>query len=125
MKAQINPGDFVMPYGRHRGEPLSKIPTEYLTIFLRCEDPWPSMKSALLAHLVTRTNGNVRRIERCVDCDDATGRSGRADDSLFCPHCSRGPLCSECYHKHAKDDGKPGSSCPGPLPSCPPVGTAD
>lgn len=55
-------------------------------------------------------------LERCVDCDDPTGRAGRADDSLYCD-CGAGPFCGECHDEHGKrceeaDDPWPDGVCP-------------
>lgn len=36
------------------------------------------------------------RLERCVDCDAATGKAGAGDGSLYTDD-GRGPLCEECY----------------------------
>ena len=36
-------------------------------------------------------------LELCCDCDAATGRAGRADDSLYAGEY--GPLCEECYER--------------------------
>ena len=33
--------------------------------------------------------------ERCVQCDNFTGRAGRGDDSLFTTE--GGPYCEDCY----------------------------
>ncbi len=38
-------------------------------------------------------------LERCCDCDEPTGRSGQAEDSLYTPE-GRGPWCPACW-----DDG--------------------
>ena len=40
--------------------------------------------------------------EKCSECEDLTGRAGRADDSRYCPadDCEAGPFCDECYDKH-------------------------
>lgn len=38
--------------------------------------------------------------ERCVVCDEPTGRAGRDDDSLYCGECDLGPLCQEHYDAH-------------------------
>jgi len=42
----------------------------------------------------------VDRAERCAECDQATGRAGASDDSLYCDQCEAGPLCQECYDSH-------------------------
>jgi hypothetical protein len=42
----------------------------------------------------------VREIERCVECDEPTGRAGRDDDSLYCDVCGAGPFCEKCYDEH-------------------------
>ena len=38
--------------------------------------------------------------ERCIDCDDLTGRSGQAEDSFYTPN-GVGPFCQPCF-----DDGE-------------------
>ncbi len=35
-------------------------------------------------------------LEYCHSCDEATGRAGVADDSIFCEGCGCGPLCDGC-----------------------------
>jgi len=40
-----------------------------------------------------------RPCERCVDCDEPTGRAGIADDSIYC-NCGEGPFCVECWQVH-------------------------
>ena len=40
--------------------------------------------------------------EHCCQCDEPTGRAGRADDSLYC--CDLGPFCEECYNEHLKTE---------------------
>jgi hypothetical protein len=37
--------------------------------------------------------------ERCCMCDDATGRAGKGDDSIYC-NCGAGPFCLDCWHDH-------------------------
>ncbi len=37
-------------------------------------------------------------LEYCCECDQATGRAGRADDSLFTED-DRGPFCNECWDR--------------------------
>jgi len=39
-------------------------------------------------------------IERCCYCNDATGRAGKGEDSLYCEHCDAGPFCGECFDEH-------------------------
>jgi len=36
------------------------------------------------------------RVERCCKCDDATGRAGKADDSLYRDD-GTGPYCEGCF----------------------------
>lgn len=38
-------------------------------------------------------------LERCCNCDEPTGRAGRADDSLYC-ECGEGPFCEDCWDEH-------------------------
>lgn len=38
-------------------------------------------------------------IEYCVDCDDATGKGGVSDGSLYLDD-GQGPLCERCYGYH-------------------------
>lgn len=42
----------------------------------------------------------MSELERCVECDEPTGRAGRGDDSLYCGHCGAGPFCAECHDLH-------------------------
>ncbi len=49
----------------------------------------PSQHSAVNARYPGYT------LEYCCDCDGATGRAGRGDDSLFIN--DDGPYCFECY----------------------------
>jgi hypothetical protein len=37
-------------------------------------------------------------IERCIECDEATGKAGRLDDSLYTDD-SEGPFCESCFQK--------------------------
>lgn len=37
------------------------------------------------------------RIERCIQCNEPTGRAGACEDSMFCDQCGNGPLCEQCY----------------------------
>ena len=37
-------------------------------------------------------------VEHCVKCDEATGRAGRGDDSLFDTD-GKGPYCEDCWDK--------------------------
>ena len=37
----------------------------------------------------------IDKIERCVECDEPTGKAGRNDDSLYLG--DDGPFCDECY----------------------------
>lgn len=41
-------------------------------------------------------------IELCSECDQPTGRAGRAEDSIYIlyPDKEVGPLCEECRKKH-------------------------
>lgn len=45
-------------------------------------------------------------LEYCMECDQTTGRAGRAEDSIFCDTCEEtvnhevGPFCVECWHEH-------------------------
>lgn len=38
-------------------------------------------------------------LERCCDCDEPTGRAGRADDSLYTDE-GKGPYCPACWDKN-------------------------
>ena len=38
-----------------------------------------------------------KRIERCCECDEPTGKAGRLDDSLFDE--GEGPFCEDCFRK--------------------------
>ena len=53
----------------------------------------------------TRERPTEPRIERCCDCDDPTGRAGRADDSLYVETEDDviGPLCAECYRQRVPE----------------------
>jgi len=49
---------------------------------------------------------NQKPLEDCCVCDEATGRAGRGDDSIYC-NCGAGPFCVDCWRGHAcewKDD---------------------
>ena len=37
-------------------------------------------------------------VERCIDCDNPTGRSGEAEDSIYTPG-GRGPFCIRCFEE--------------------------
>lgn len=41
-------------------------------------------------------------IEKCIFCDEPTGRAGRDEDSLYCEQCDRGPYCESCWDRHLK-----------------------
>ena len=49
-------GDYVLRFGKHKGEPLSEIPTEYLDWLLGKDFVWPEVKDAIVAHLRTRAD---------------------------------------------------------------------
>ncbi len=38
----------------------------------------------------------MAELEICCQCDDPTGRAGRADDSLY-TDCDWGPYCPDCW----------------------------
>ena len=40
----------------------------------------------------------TKRIERCVKCDEPTGKAGRLDDSLY-DDDGNGPFCETCFHE--------------------------
>ena len=44
------------------------------------------------------------RIERCIECDEPTGRAGKYDDSLYCDECGEGPFCEEHAAEHRCDE---------------------
>ena len=44
-------------------------------------------------------------LEECCKCDEATGRAGKGEDSIYCDECEQGPFCSECWGKHPHYDG--------------------
>lgn len=44
-------------------------------------------------------------LERCVICDEPTGRAGRADDSIYCPECNNGPFCESCCYENGICEG--------------------
>lgn len=44
------------------------------------------------------TGGRGMNVEHCVKCDEATGRAGRGDDSLFDAD-GKGPYCENCWDK--------------------------
>jgi uncharacterized protein (DUF3820 family) len=52
----MSTGEFIMPFGAHKGKPLSEIPTEYLDHVLGFDNLWPSTRDAILAHLRTRAD---------------------------------------------------------------------
>jgi len=37
-------------------------------------------------------------IEKCVICDEPTGRAGKQDDGIFCDQCENGSLCERCSY---------------------------
>lgn len=41
-------------------------------------------------------------IEYCCECDEATGNSGRGEDSIYIERFGKeiGPLCEECHDKY-------------------------
>jgi hypothetical protein len=41
----------------------------------------------------------TQRIERCIVCDDPTGKAGACEDSLYDEH-GTGPFCEECWEQH-------------------------
>ncbi len=47
-------------------------------------------------------------LEYCALCDEATGRAGRGEDSIFCDECEDGPFCTDCWadHPHNPDRTK-------------------
>lgn len=59
----MSTGDFVMPFGKHRGEPLSDIPTDYLDYVLGFDDLYPGTEAAIVAHLETRPDWNRQESE--------------------------------------------------------------
>jgi len=43
-----------------------------------------------------------RPLERCILCDEPTGRAGKGEDSLYVQTAvddEYGPFCEECYDK--------------------------
>jgi len=54
------------------------------------------------------------REERCIDCDEPTGRAGAGDDSIYTDD-GDGPLCEDCYGKRQS---------PRPIGHCPECGFA-
>ena len=45
-------------------------------------------------------------LEYCCECNRATGRAGRADDSLFDDETDDGPFCRECWdERHPEERG--------------------
>lgn len=44
--------------------------------------------------------------EYCCLCQEATGRAGRHDDSLYCDDCDAGPFCEVCDDGHVCKDKK-------------------
>ena len=46
----------------------------------------------------------MKRIERCVECDEPTGKAGRLDDSLYDE--GEGPFCEDCFHKRQSNEEK-------------------
>lgn len=45
-------------------------------------------------------------IETCIKCDEATGRAGRADDSLYID--DDGPFCWDCFKEKQADPAQEG-----------------
>lgn len=41
--------------------------------------------------------------ERCCNCEQPTGRAGRADDSLYLAEIDAGPFCWECWSSIGDD----------------------
>lgn len=40
----------------------------------------------------------MKRIERCIECDEPTGKAGRLDDSLYLD-AGDGPYCESCFRR--------------------------
>ncbi|KKN47700.1 hypothetical protein LCGC14_0660230 [marine sediment metagenome] len=46
-----------------------------------------------------------RPLEYCFNCNDATGRAGQGDGSLYC-ECDEGPFCEDCWEEHHQGNSK-------------------
>ena len=42
--------------------------------------------------------------ERCINCDEPTGKAGRYEDSHYCSYCDDGPFCDDCYEDHVAEE---------------------
>ena len=51
--------EFVMPFGKYKGEPLSEIPTEYLDWLLGSDNLYESTKEQIEDKLDRRTDWHV------------------------------------------------------------------
>jgi len=52
----------LMPFGKHRGEPIEDLPTDYIEWLLEnCETLRPSLQEELEAQLVGRQGGGIVR----------------------------------------------------------------
>jgi hypothetical protein len=54
----------------------------------------------------------MEKYEYCCKCDEATGRAGAGDDSLYTEH--DGPFCEACYPEATSPAAQP----PSPPPEC-------
>lgn len=43
----------------------------------------------------------MTRIETCCQCDEPTGRAGRAEDSIYIEEI--GPLCETCFEEISEE----------------------
>jgi len=56
-------GEFVMPFGKYTGRPLSEISTKYLDYVLGTDNLWESTENAILTELNKRTDWNDETLE--------------------------------------------------------------
>jgi len=66
----------------------------------------PCVSSSAKPNFVRDTNKeakpmlNERPLEMCCKCDEPTGKAGPGDGSIYCPVCSEGPFCEDCWDIH-------------------------
>jgi len=62
-KRDVPNQEFVMPFGKYTGRPLSEIPTKYLDYVLGLDNLWESTENAILSELNKRTDWNDGSME--------------------------------------------------------------
>jgi hypothetical protein len=109
-----------LPFGRHRGQPLTTVPTDYLRWVVREVRLSSGVQAAVLGELEARNidappPGPARPVRRCAEHPDAEPVLVREEDSrgrcrirAGCPRCRRWtdyPPCVSPYTTRA-DAGK-------------------